>query len=88
MRQAGLAEGKEAARGALQPARSPGAGLELFNNRLAVLEDLPALLAFERAVPALHRSWGVGGWAARRLGGDRVWNEREARIGVRCHGNS
>lgn len=54
------AEGKETPRGALQLAWSPGAGLELFNSGLEILEDLRALLSLELVVQGLHRSPGNG----------------------------
>lgn len=66
-----------AARGALQPARSPGAGPELFSNRLAVLEALRAFLDFEREVPVLHRSWGR--WRPGQAPPPRRFSPEEAR---------
>lgn len=57
--------GEVAPRGALRLAPSPGADLELLNSSIETLEDVPALLALGRAVPALHPSPGVGSWAVR-----------------------
>lgn len=72
------AGGKTTPRGALPLAWSPGAGLELFNSGLEILEDLPAFLALELVVRALHRSPGPGR-AAVHLSGDLGWKESESR---------
>lgn len=74
-----------ALRGALRLAPSPGADLELLNSGIETLEDLPALLALGRAVPALHRSPGVGRWAVRlapRFGLERVGVRNPASVAM------
>lgn len=66
---------------------SPGAEPELFNSRLEVVEDLPALLGLGRAALSLHRSPGLAAGAGglqRSCGLGRVGSPE---AGVRCYGD-